>query len=70
MRGMKWITEMEMVLMKTPKGGWRSLPEVILVAFPSPTFSCGSRQTLCFDVFDISAASLHDPQGDPFYTRF
>jgi hypothetical protein len=51
-------------------GGWRSLPEVILVAFPSPIFSSGSRQTLCFDVFDISTASLHDPQGDPFYSRF
>jgi hypothetical protein len=40
MRGMKWITEMEMVLilmvvlMDTPEGGWRSLPEVIPVVFP------------------------------------
>ena len=42
MRGMKWITKMVMetvlvltvVLMETPEGGWRSLPEVIPVAFP------------------------------------
>jgi hypothetical protein len=40
MRGMKWIMEMEMVLilmmvlMEMPKGGWRSLLEVLLVAFP------------------------------------
>jgi hypothetical protein len=35
MRGMKWITEMEMVLilMETLEGGWRSLSEVISVAF-------------------------------------
>jgi hypothetical protein len=39
MRAMKWIMEMEMVLilmmmlMETLEGGWRSLPEVILVAF-------------------------------------
>jgi hypothetical protein len=39
---MKWIMEMEMemvlilmmVLMETLEGGWRSLPEVILAAFP------------------------------------
>ena len=42
MRGMKWITKMVMemvlvltvVLMETPEGGWRSLPEVIPAAFP------------------------------------
>jgi hypothetical protein len=42
MRGMKWITEMEMemvliltvVLMETLEAGWRSLPEVIPAAFP------------------------------------
>jgi hypothetical protein len=38
---MKWITEMEMVLiltvvlMEMPEGGWRSFPEVIPAAFPS-----------------------------------
>jgi hypothetical protein len=40
MRGMKWITEMEMmlilmvVLMETPEGGWRSLLVVISATFP------------------------------------
>ena len=42
MRGVKWITKMVMemvlvltvVLMETPEGGWRSLPEVIPAAFP------------------------------------
>jgi hypothetical protein len=59
-----------MVLMETPEGGWRSLPEVIPVAFPPPISSGGCKQTLCFDVFDLSTASLRDPQGDPFYSRF
>jgi hypothetical protein len=80
MRGMKWITEMEMemvliltvVLMETLEGGWRSLSEVIPVVFPPPPpiFSDGSRQTLYFSVFDLSATSLRDPQGHPFYSRF
>ena len=46
MRGMKWISKivMEMalervlvlavVLMDTPEGGWRSLPEVLPATFP------------------------------------
>jgi hypothetical protein len=59
-----------LVLMEMLEGGWRSLPEVIPVAFPPPIFSSGSRQTLCFGVFDLYAASLCDPQGDPFYSRF
>ena len=50
MREMKWITKMVMemvlvltvVLMETPEGGWKSLPEVIPAAFPPPIFSGGS----------------------------
>jgi hypothetical protein len=56
--------------METPEGGWRSLPEVILVVFPPPIFSSGSRQTLYFGVFDLYATSLRDPQGDPFIVGF
>jgi hypothetical protein len=43
MRGMKWITKMDMemvlilmvVLMETLEGGWRSLSEVIPMEFPT-----------------------------------
>ena len=78
MRGMKWITKMVMdmvlvltvVLMETPEGGWRSLPEVIRRRFPPPIFSGDSLLTLCFVVLCFSAASSRNSSGDYFYSRF
>jgi hypothetical protein len=43
---------------------------VILAVFPPSNLLRCSRQTLCFGVFDLFAASLRDPQGEPFYSRF
>jgi hypothetical protein len=61
MRGMKWIMEMELemvliltvVLMEMPEGGWRSLPEVIPVAFPLQS-SPAAAGRLSVSVFLIS----------------
>jgi hypothetical protein len=71
MRGMKWITEMEMemvliltvVLMETLEGGMEEpfRGDSGGVPPPPPIFSDGSWQTLYFGVFDLSTTSLHDP---------
>jgi hypothetical protein len=59
MRGMKWITKMVMemvlvltlVLMETPEGGWRSLPEVIPAAFPPSDLLRRQPSVFCFVCF-------------------
>jgi hypothetical protein len=78
MRGMKWITKMVMemvlvltlVLMETPEGGWRSLPEVIPAAFPPSDLLRRQPSVSCFLVLCFSAASSRNSSGDYFYRRF